>query len=495
MGHTVNRRRFLGLIGGAFAGLCIPRAGGRDSSRRRPNFVVILADDLGYGDVSGFGLTKSPFQAPNLELMAAEGARLTSFYVPTPYCAPSRASLLTGRYPFRNGVVFNPAPDAGINEVGLPASEITVAEHLRSAGYATCCIGKWHLGHTPQFLPRTQGFDEYFGILYSNDMRPVQLVQDDRVVEYPVVQATLTRRYTQRALGFVERSCRDNRPFFLYLAHAMPHKPLAASEDFYTPETPDDLYADVIRELDWSVGQVLSRIRQLGVADNTMVLFLSDNGPWYGGSTGGLRGMKALTWEGGLRVPMIGWWPGRIPAGRTSDAIAGTIDVLPTVLKAAGLSWPDDRKIDGRDIWPLLTVPDAESPHEALFSMQGPNLATVRSGRWRLHVRSPGDRPKRGDDWVDPRGPDGVTILAPYEQARPSDYPGSTSGDAPKSMMLFDIVSDPAEQKDVSGEHPEVVSRLKALFDQAAAEVPAFNRPRQFNGLRRLRGGTLTYEE
>lgn len=495
MDHIVSRRRFLGLMGGALAGACVPRAEGDDSSGCKPNFVVILADDLGYGDVSGFGLAKSPFQTPNLERMAAEGARLTSFYAPTPYCAPSRASLLTGRYPFRNSVVFNPAPDAGINEVGLPASEVTIAEHLRSAGYATCCVGKWHLGHTPQFLPRTQGFDEYFGILYSNDMRPVQLVEDDRVVEYPVVQATLTKRYTQRALGFVERSCRDNRPFFLYLAHAMPHKPLAASEDFYTPETPDDLYADVIRELDWSVGQILSRIRQLGIADNTMVLFLSDNGPWYGGSTGGLRGMKALTWEGGLRVPMIAWWPGQIPAGRTSDAVAGMIDVLPTILKAAGLTSSDERKIDGRDLWPLLTTPDAESPHKALFSMQGPNLATVRSGRWRLHVRSPGNRPERGDDWVDPRGPDGVTILAPYEQARPSAYPGRVSGDASTSMMLFDIVSDPAEQKDVSGEHPEVVSWLKGLFDEAAAEMPAFNRPHRFNGLRRLRGGTLTYEE
>ncbi len=495
MDHVVNRRRFLGWMGGALAGVYVPRAGGRDSSGRRPNFVVILADDLGYGDVSGFGLTKSPFQTPHLERMAAEGARLTSFYVPTPYCAPSRASLLTGRYPFRNGVVFNPAPDAGINDVGLPAAEITIAEHLKSAGYATCCIGKWHLGHTPQFLPRTQGFDEYFGILYSNDMRPVQLVEDDRVVEYPVVQATLTRRYTQRALGFIERSCRDNRPFFLYLAHAMPHKPLAPSEDFYTPQTPDDLYADVIRELDWSVGQVLGKLNQLGTAGNTMVLFLSDNGPWYGGSTGGLRGMKSLTWEGGLRVPMIAWWPGRIPAGRANDAIAGTIDVLPTLLRAAGLTVPDDRKIDGKDIWSLLTVPDAASPHEALFGMRGPNLATIRSGRWRLHVRSPGDMPKRGDDWVDPRGPDGVTILAPYEQARPSAYPGSTSGDAPKSMMLFDIVSDPAEQNDVSNEHPDVVSQLKALFDRVAAQVPEFSRPQQFNELRRPKGGTLTYEQ
>jgi arylsulfatase A-like enzyme len=415
--------------------------------------------------------------------------------VPTPYCAPSRATLLTGRYPFRHGVVFNPAPDAGINSVGLPASEVTIAERLKGAGYATSCIGKWHLGHTPQFLPRTQGFDEYFGILYSNDMRPVQLVDNERVVEYPVVQVTLTRRYTERALGFMERCHRDNRPFFLYLAHAMPHKPLAPSEDFYTPETPDDLYADVIRELDWSVGQVLDKVKQLGIESDTMILFLSDNGPWYGGSTGGLRGMKSLTWEGGLRVPMIARWPGRIGPGLVNDAVAGTIDLLPTILKAAGVAVPDDRKIDGTDIWPLLTSPDAASPHEALFGMKGVNLATVRSGRWRLHVRSPGSVPKRGDDWVDPRGPDGVTILAPYEQARPSAYPGRMTGDAPKAMMLFDIATDPTEQKDVSGEHPDVVRRLKALFDQTAAELPKFTSPRQSEGLRRLKGGSLNYEE
>jgi len=494
MTHVFDRRRFLGLMGSTLAGVVLSRSTGHSQPPGKPNFIVILTDDLGYGDVSGFGLTQSPFATPNVERMAAEGAKLTSFYVPTPYCAPSRATLLTGRYPFRHGVVFNPAPDAGINSVGLPASEVTIAECLKAAGYATSCIGKWHLGHTPQFLPRTQGFDEYFGILYSNDMRPVQLVENERVVEYPVVQTTLTRRYTQRALDFMDRCCRDNRPFFLYLAHAMPHKPLAPSEDFYTPETPDDLYADVIRELDASVGQVLTRVDQLGIHGNTLVLFLSDNGPWYGGSTGGLRGMKGTTWEGGLRVPLIARWPGRIPPGTVNDAVAGTIDILPTLLKAAGVAAPDDRKIDGTDIWPLLTSPQAPSPHEALFGMQGTNLATVRSGRWRLHVRAPGAA-KRGDDWVDPRGPDGVTILAPYEQARPSAYPGGTTGDGPRAMMLFDITSDPAEQRDVSSEHPDVVRRLKALFDQAAAELPKFTPPRQSKGLRRLKGGTLNYEE
>lgn len=495
MSWQINRRRFLGWMGSAAAGALLPGSAGRGAAKPKANFILIFADDLGYGDVSGFGFKKSPFVTPNLERMAAEGARLTSFYVPTPYCAPSRATLLTGRYPFRHGLVYNPCPDAGLNDIGLPDSERTIAELLKEAGYTTCCIGKWHLGHVPKFLPRGQGFDEYFGILYSNDMRPVQLVENERVVEFPVVQATLTKRYTERALAFVERSHREGRPFFLYLPHAMPHKPLAASEDFYTPETSDDLYADVMRELDWSVGQVLRKVSQLGIEEDTMILFMSDNGPWYGGSTGGLRGMKGHTWEGGLRVPMIARWPGRIPAGLVNDAVAGSIDILPTLLKVAGVAVPDDRVIDGRDLWPLLTSPDAPSPHEAVFGMQGPNLATVRSGRWRLHVRSPGLPAKRGDDWVDPRGPDGVTILAPYEQARPSAYPGELGGDGPKTMMLFDIVSDPAEQHDVSDEHPDVVRRLKSLYDTTAAEVPEFEPPKRFDGLRRIKGGELRYDE
>ncbi|GAF81426.1 unnamed protein product, partial [marine sediment metagenome] len=313
------------------AGAILPGSPAWSRTNTKTNFILIFADDLGYGDISGFGLKQSPFETPNLDRMAAEGAKLTSFYVPTPYCAPSRATILTGRYPFRNGVPFNPAPDSGINDVGLPHSEITIAEALKDAGYTSTCIGKWHLGHTFHYLPRRQGFDEYFGILYSNDMRPVQLVENEKVVEYPVIQATLTKRYTQRALDFIERSFRRNRPFFLYLPHAMPHKPLAASEDFYTPDTPDDLYADVIRELDWSVGQILDKIKKLGLDSNTLVLFTSDNGPSYGGSTGGLRGMKGRTWEGGIRVPMIARWPGRIPAGNVNHSPAGSIDVFPTI--------------------------------------------------------------------------------------------------------------------------------------------------------------------
>jgi uncharacterized sulfatase len=441
-----------------------PSAGPQASSVPRPNVVLILADDLGYGDLGCYG--HPTFKTPVLDRLAREGARLTDFYVPVPYCAPSRGTLLTGRYPFRHGVVQNPCPDAGVNDVGIAQSEVLLSEALKAAGYATCCVGKWHLGHKPEFYPRRHGFDEYLGILYSNDMRPVRLIDGEGVVEYPVVQCTLTQRYTHRALEFIEKN--RARPFFLYLPHAMPHKPLAASEDFYK-KSGAGLYADVIAELDWSVGEILAKLKALDLDTKTLVIFTSDNGPWFGGSTGGLRGMKGSTFEGGIRVPLLARWPGKIPAGHVAHAPAGTIDVLPTVLKLAGVEIPQDRLIDGRDIWPLLTS-DAPSPHEALFAMQGARLATVRSGQWKLHVLAPGRTAPREkvDDWIDPRAPDGVTLLAPYEQYKPSAYPGIHTGDQPKPMMLFDLQSDPAEQHDVAAKHPEVVKRLKQLYDHAA---------------------------
>ena len=486
-----------GLVGGSCAT-------GADA----PNVIVIFADDLGYGDVGCFNET-CPFRTPNLDRMAAEGARLTSFYVPTPYCAPSRGTILTGRYPFRHTVVRNPAPDSGSSNFGLPHSEITIAETLKPAGYATAAFGKWHLGHQRRWLPRKQGFDEYFGILYSNDMYPVQLVRNERVAEYPVAQSMLTQRYTDRALRFIEQN--REQSFFLYLPHAMPHKPLAASDNFYTPETRGDLYADVIAELDAAVGQVLAKLRELDLDERTLVIFTSDNGPWYGGSTGGLRGMKGKTWEGGLRVPFIARMPGRIPAGVVNHDPAASIDVLPTVCTLAGVPIPDDRVIDGRDIMPMLQDGAHLSPHEAIFGMQGANLATVRAGKWKLHVRSPG--PERFFDlsdeelvnWIDPRGPDGVTILAPFEQAKPTQHPGLSSGDAPRAMMLFDLEADPGEQKNLADAHPEQVQRLKAIFDRTAAEVPEFPAPKSgylfrepakgaSRTLMRLIGGELRYD-
>jgi uncharacterized sulfatase len=403
----------------------------------------------------------------------------------------------------------NPAPDVGLSNFGLPPSETTIAEALKSAGYATAAIGKWHLGHKPKWLPRTQGFDEYFGILYSNDMYPVQLIHNERVVEYPVVQSTLTKRYTRRALTFIEEH--KDGPFFLYLPHAMPHKPLAASDNFYTPESRDDLYADVIAELDSSIGEVFAKIRQLGLDENTLVIFTSDNGPWYGGSTGGLRGMKSTTWEGGLRVPLIARLPGVIPGGIVNSSPAASIDIFPTLCQLADVALPDDRVIDGHDMLPLLQDPNEKSRHKAIYGMHGQNLATILAGKWKLHVRAPTGRPfghipqEKWGDWIDPRGPDGVTLLAPYEQPGLGQHPGLTSGDQSKAMMLFDLEADRGEQHDVANEHPEVAKELMVMFEKTRAEVPKlppsksdylFTHPEQGRPrtLMRLIGGELRYD-
>jgi arylsulfatase A-like enzyme len=479
-----------------------------DAAEQPPNIVIIFADDLGYGDVGCF-YEKSPFKTPNLDRMAAEGARLTSFYVPTPYCAPSRATLLTGRYPFRHGLVRNPAPDAGLSGFGLEPSELTIAELLQARGYATAAYGKWHLGHQPPWLPRAQGFDEYVGILYSNDMFPVQLVRNEEVIEYPVVQASLSRRYTDMTLDFIERN--QEKPFFVYLPHAMPHKPLAVSDNFYTPETPDNLYADTIAELDHEVGRVLDKLKELELDRNTLVLFLSDNGPWFGGSTGGLRGMKARTWEGGLRVPMIARMPGVIPAGIVNDTPSGSIDVLPTICRLTGARLPQDRTIDGRDLMPFLTHSEAPESVRPIFGMQGKNLATIRLGKWKLHVRSPGPKlysrftQEERANYIDPRGPDGVTIIAPYAQAKITQHPGLRTEENPKPMQLFDLDADRGESHNIALENPGVVKHLKGIFDRMAKQVPDFeNTPSDYlfglpkkgqqKTLMRLIGGELRYD-
>jgi len=453
---------------------------------QRPNIILILADDLGYGDLACYGHPK--FKTPNLDRMAAKGARLTQFNCPMAFCAPTRASLMTGRYPFRCGMTSNPTPDGKppANEVHLPESERTLAQLLKQAGYDTGMVGKWHLGHAkPEWLPTGRGFDEYFGIPYSNDMRPVHLIEGAKVVEYPVVQATLTQRYTKRALDFIQRN--RQRPFFLYFAHAMPHKPLAASEDFYK-KSGAGLYGDAMAELDWSVGQLLDKLKELGIEKQTFVAFTSDNGPWFGGSTGGLRGMKGSSYEGGYRVPCIAWWPGKIPGGHVSHELSVMMDLSATTLKIAGVKLPKDLVLDGCDIMPLFCS-NAKSPHEFIFGGQGPNLATVRDARWKLHVLSGRDHfktfDKPGERWIDPRGPDGVTILAPYEQYQPSEHPGLRTGDDPKPMQLFDLQSDPGEQHDVAAQHPDVVARLKKAFDEMNAQprphppqIPARQKPK-----------------
>ncbi len=434
-----------------------------------PNVIIIFADDLGWGDLGCYG--QQHWSTPRIDRMAAEGARLTQFYVPVPYCAPSRAALLTGRYPFRSGMTRNPTPDRGLNDFGIPQSEITLGELFRQAGYRTACIGKWHLGHRREFYPIRHGFDEYLGILYSNDMHPVELIDGDRMVEYPVVQATLTKRYTQRALQFIEKN--QHWPFLLYLPHAMPHKPLAASDGFYR-KSGAGLYGDTIEELDWSVGEILDKLKALGIDHRTLVIFTSDNGPWYGGSTGGLRGMKGRNWEGGIRVPCIARWPGRVPAGHVSDQAAIVMDLYVTAASAVGIELPSDRVLDGRDIMPLLTS-EAGTPHEALYSFRGNDLATVRSGPWKLCVRAPGPvrekRWKPGDAWVDWRAPDGVRMLAPYEQAHPSEFPGIIDGDEIEKIGLFNLDDDMSEQHNLADEHPDIVKQLRQVADRLASEM------------------------
>lgn len=451
--------------------LCLPA-----TAAERTNVVLLLADDLGYGDLGCYGHPQ--FKTPHLDQMAREGTLLTHFNTPMPFCAPTRASLMTGRYPFRCGMNSNPTPDGPpqADALALPAKEVTLAQLLKSAGYATGMVGKWHLGHKkPEYLPTHRGFDEYLGIPYSNDMRPVHLVNRDEVIEYPVVQATLTKRYTEWALRFIEKN--KDRPFFLYFAHAMPHKPLASSEAFYK-KSKAGLYADVLAELDESVHQVLGKLKEMGLEGRTLVVFTSDNGPWYGGSSGGLRGMKATTWEGGYRVPCIVRWPGQVPAGKRIDESSVMMDLFATVLSAAGVEKPRDRVIDGQDLLPILKG-QADHLHDVVFGQSGPRVAIVRDNRWKLHLL-PTARPKDlkpGERWLDPRAPDGVTILAPYEQYQPTDYPGLRTGDEGKALSLFDLREDPGEQCDVASKHADVVARLRGKYELLVKEFPSVGKP------------------
>lgn len=381
-----------------------------EKSQRRPNFIVINIDDLGYGDIGPFGATHH--RTPHLDRMATEGRRLTCFYA-APVCSPSRASLMTGCYPKRALSITHVLFPG--NDVGLAADEVTVAELLQGQGYATGIVGKWHLGDQPEFLPTRHGFDEYFGLPYSNDMGPradgvksnlgapvptkkrkrgeqppLPLMRNETVLQrvLPDDQQQIVERYTQEAVSFLWRH-RDE-PFFLYLPHSAVHFPLYPSEAF-RGGSQNGLFGDWVEEVDWSVGQILETVRQLGLADTTMVLFTSDNGgaPRHGASNAPLRGGKGSTFEGGMRVPTIAWWPGQIPAGTATDQVTSMMDILPTLAGLAGASVPTDRTIDGGDIWPLLAGhDDAASPHDTFLYYRGLKLKAVRQGPWKLHLES-----------------------------------------------------------------------------------------------------------
>ena len=401
-----------------------------------PNLVVIFCDDLGYGDLGCFG--HPTIRTPQLDRMAAEGQKWTSFYVAAPVCTPSRAGLLTGRLPIRNGmtspqrvVLF---PDSG---GGLPHEEITIAECLKQRGYVTACIGKWHLGHLPQFLPTTQGFDQYFGIPYSNDMHAqggCPLMRGDQVIERPVDQATVTRRYTEEAVKFIHDN--KDRRFFLYMPHTMPHVPLHAS-DAYRGQSRRGLYGDVVEEIDNSVGQVLQALRDSGCDRQTLVVFTSDNGPWlsqklHGGSAGLLRAGKGTTFEGGMRVPTLFRWPGKIAAGSVVHQLGSTLDLLATFCQLSGAELPTDRTLDSFDLSPAL-LGQGESPRRTMFFYTRGVLHAVRHDNYKLH-------------WL---------TREPVHYGRPA-----IPHDPP---LLYDVEQDPGEQYDLAAQHPEVVRELQAL--------------------------------
>ena len=423
-----------------------------DAAERAPNIVLIFCDDLGYGDLGCFGSKKH--RTPNIDRMAREGTKLTSFYSTSGVCTPSRSSLMTGCYPrrvnmhedARGGWVLFPRARKGLNP-----NEITMAEVLKSQGYATACVGKWHLGDQDPFLPRKQGFDTYYGIPYSNDMGtkqrrpqpnpPLPLLDGEKVIEAPVDQRTITKRYTDRVIDFMTKS-RD-KPFFVYLPHTFPHWPFFASERFHG-KSANDGFGDTVEELDWSTGEILAAIKKLGIDENTLVIFTSDNGanPNRGGSNLPLRGRKGTTLEGGQRVPFIVRWPGKVPAGKECDELAVTFDLLPTFAKLAGGEAPKDRKIDGKDIRPLLLGTEgAKTPHEAFFYYFRDRLQAVRSGKWKLHVE--GETPGRG------RLPKGAKPPA----------------------RLFDLSGDIREEKDVAGAHPDVVKKLETFAAAARADL------------------------
>lgn len=447
------------VLAASFAGMGLPLlSNGLPIQLEKPNVLIILTDDLGYGDISCYN--SKQVMTPNIDKLAKKGVRFTNFYVPTPYCAPSRATLLTGRFPLRHNLIQNPAPDAGINDAGISANEIMLGEVFQEAGYKTKLIGKWHLGHKPEYFPVKHGFDEYYGILYSNDMRPVQIIENMDTVEYPVNQHLLTQKYTQKAVDFIQSN--NGKPFFLHLCHAMPHKPLAASPRFYTPETPDDLYADVIRELDWSVGEIIKTLKRLKILDNTIVIFMSDNGPWYGGSTGGLKGMKASNWEGGIRVPFIILYSKVFPVNRNVEIPCWSPDIFPTLLSLTNISVNITNKLDGDDITEIIK--GNQTIHKPVFSMHNNLLMSVRKGEWKLFVHNPGYfKPVDLSVWRDPRGPDGTTIIAPAEQSNPGHYPGIIPTKTENEIQLFNLKTDRTESHDLSGTEYE---KVKELLDE-----------------------------
>lgn len=433
-----------------------------------PNVVIIFMDDMGYADLGCFGA--KGYQTPNIDRLAAEGRKFTNFHVAQPVCSASRCALLTGCYPNRLGIhgALGPQSKHGIN-----ASEMTIAELVKQKSYATAIFGKWHLGHLPQFLPVRHGFDEYYGLPYSNDMWPhhpqakkgsypsLPMVEGGKIVDAEVTaedQTRLTTDYTKRAVSFIERN--RERPFFLYVPHSMVHVPLFVSQAG-EGKSGAGLFADVMAEVDWSVGEILGALKKAGVEENTLVIFTSDNGPWlsYGdhaGSAGPLREGKGTCWEGGTRVSCIMRYPGKIPAGTESDAMLMTIDLLPTIAHLTGAKLPE-HKIDGKNVWPLITGPsDTKNPHEFYaFYFENNQLQAITSGdgKWKLQL--------------------------PHKyRSLPKDKPRATGGipvnyqqQVIATAELYDLYTDISESRNVADQNPEIVKKLEGYAEEIRAEL------------------------
>lgn len=441
-----------------------------------PNFVIIFTDDQGYGDLGCFG--SQTIETPHIDRMANEGRRFTNFLVASSVCTPSRAALLTGCYPKRVGMhrhVLFPQSNKG-----LSPSEHTIANHLKRLGYATACFGKWHLGHRAATLPRQQGFDVYFGIPYSNDMHHpdnkreawmpwlasddlwrtpesaveswnTPLVEGEEIIELPVDQRTVTRRYTTRAIDFIKHH--HDQPFFVYLPHTMPHIPLYVPDDAYDPN-PEHAYKCVIEHIDDEVGRLMEAIRTLDLAERTYVIYTSDNGPWlryknHGGSAGPLRDGKGTTFEGGQRVPCVMWGPGRIPPGTECAELIASIDILPTVAALTASQLPTENEIDGLDVSPLLLDDRAASPREEfLYYTAHGQIEGIRRNNWKLLVKK---KPQNRQDKQDSE---------PDDEARPE-------------VLLFDLASDVGEARNLALDNPELVSSMRERMQQLDAEIAA----------------------
>lgn len=409
-------------------------------SNSRPNIVLISADDLGYGDLGCYG---SRISTPNIDQMATEGVRFTQYYSASNICSPSRAALMTGRYSTRVGVPYVlSTPDT---TSGLSLSETTMGQTLHAAGYATSCVGKWHLGVLPQYMPNHRGFDQFFGIPYSNDTAPLPLMQNDQVIQMNPAQETLSQSFTQQAIAAIQNRP-QGAPFFLYLPYSAPHIPLAPSAAFHGASK-QGAYADVVMELDSCVGQVLQALKDNGIDQNTVVMFSSDHGPWYQGSAGDLRGRKSETWDGGMRVPLIARFPGVIPGGTVCTAMATALDIVPTLAGLTGAPLPANR-LDGVDIWPLITSQQTSVDRDVFLYFDGWNLQCARWGKWKLHVARNNTAP-----WT------------------PAPAVGAMNLPLP-SAELYDLEADACESSDCADDNPDIVAQIKSRINQMLPTFP-----------------------